>query len=127
MTHSTRSYFDTLELIAMMGLMFLACAAIVLGLVGAFIGVTAGPFVVVMWAYTVLFTVPSASKPCIDGVVVLDPHAYTISGVDTAVACGGNRIPGMPETRDGLLVINCACPVKEGDAQHLNDLRLEVR
>ena len=107
-----------LEVLWVMGLQLAFITTIGGLLVGTCCGITVLPFVLLMWAWTYFFPPgPPPSPPmCIEGVVVTDPgmehHSY--SKVDTVVLCGGGRIPGVPEVRDGLLTVTCSCPRAPG-------------
>jgi len=54
---------------------------------------------------------PTRQQPsvCISSVAVIAPPPGGVP-VDAADICGGGRIPGKPEVRDGLLVVTCTCP-----------------
>lgn len=106
-----RERFEILWIVGMQ----LAFVATIGGLlVGVFCGITVLPFVLLMWAWTYFFppVPPLPPAACVEGVFVADPsmehHSYSM--VDTTVLCGGGRIPGVPEIRDGLMVVTCSCP-----------------
>lgn len=46
---------------------------------------------------------------CVPALYVAAPDPGGLP-VSTADVCGVGRVPGAPEVRDGLLVVECSCP-----------------